>query len=187
MVPTGTPNVTGYARRFGGRTAGRLWSGRNLSGMLHVLPATPRRKEPIMWGVTRERDAAFTQFAADASASLTSTAWLVSGDREVARDLVQTALLKTYVAWPRVRQAGARAFARRALVNAHIDQWRQRHGEVVSTSTVESRTAASENSSIVTSPKGVFVLPPSSRAVCRGSRAPPRRRIWWCWCLPVGW
>ena len=98
-----------------------------------------------MWGVTRERDAAFTQFAADASASLTSTAWLVSGDREVARDLVQTALLKTYVAWPRVRQADARAFARRALVNAHIDQWRQRHGEVVSTSTVESRTAAASD------------------------------------------
>ena len=122
-----------------------------------------------MWGVTRERDAAFTQFAADASASLTSTAWLVSGDREVARDLVQTALLKTYVAWPRVRQADARAFARRALVNAHIDQWRQRHGEVVSTSTVESRTAASDPYEGVDDNDRVArmlaTLPPQQRAV----------------------
>lgn len=57
---------------------------------------------------------------------------LLCGDREQAHDLVQTALLKTYLAWPRVRHDDALAYARRILVNASVDAWRKRHGEVVS-------------------------------------------------------
>ncbi len=45
---------------------------------------------------------------------------------------MQTALLKTYLAWPRVRHDDALAYARRILVNASVDAWRKRHGEVVS-------------------------------------------------------
>ncbi len=96
-----------------------------------------------MWGLTRERDASFAQFAQDAAPSLTSTAWLVAGIREVARDLVQTALLKTYVAWPRIRSDDALAYARRVVVNTNIDRWRKRHGEVVSSDVVASRAPTS--------------------------------------------
>ncbi|MDN5571715.1 MAG: SigE family RNA polymerase sigma factor [Propionibacteriaceae bacterium] len=76
------------------------------------------------------RDAEFTDFMRSASASLGRTAWLLCGDAHAAADLVQAALVKTYVAWPRVRPAEALAYARRALVNESIDRWRRRRPEV---------------------------------------------------------
>ena len=73
-----------------------------------------------------ERDAEFTEFAAVAARSLTRTAYLLTGDRGLADDLVQEALVRTYVAWRRVRNEDATAYARRVLVNANIDRWRRR-------------------------------------------------------------
>ena len=96
-----------------------------------------------MWGITRERDATFAQFAEDATRSLSGTAWLLCGDREQAHDLVLTALLETYLAWLRVRHDDALAYARRILVNASVDAWRKRHGDVVSDEAVEAHAPAS--------------------------------------------
>lgn len=76
-----------------------------------------------------QRDAAFAAFMTDASPSLLRTAWLLTGNRDVAHDLVQSALVKTYVAWPRVREGEALAFTRRVLINEKTDRWRRRHGE----------------------------------------------------------
>ena len=44
---------------------------------------------------------------------------------------MQAALVKTYLAWPRVRPEGALAYARRVLVNERTDTWRRRRKEVV--------------------------------------------------------
>ncbi|MBM6405166.1 SigE family RNA polymerase sigma factor [Phycicoccus sp. CSK15P-2] len=77
------------------------------------------------------RDEAFTRFVEQASPSLLRTAWLLTGDHHVAHDLVQAALVKTYVAWPRVRPEGALAYTRKVLVNERTDLWRRRHREVV--------------------------------------------------------
>ena len=74
-----------------------------------------------------ERDAAFTAFVHQASPSLLRTAWLLTGDHHTAHDLVQAALVRTYVAWPRVRADSALAYTRRVLVNERTDRWR-RHG-----------------------------------------------------------
>ena len=74
-----------------------------------------------------ERDAAFTAFVEHATPSLLRTAWLLTGDHHAAHDLVQAALVRTYVAWPRVRPETALAYARRILVNERTDRWR-RHG-----------------------------------------------------------
>ena len=76
------------------------------------------------------RDAAFTTFVEQASPSLLRTAWLLTGDHHAAHDLVQAALVKTYVAWRRVTPETALAYARRVLVNERTDTWRRRHGEV---------------------------------------------------------
>lgn len=72
------------------------------------------------------RDAEFTRFVSSASGSLKRTAYLLTGDRELAAELVQEALVRTYVAWRRVRQDEAAAYARRTLVNLNIDRWRRR-------------------------------------------------------------
>jgi RNA polymerase sigma-70 factor (sigma-E family) len=68
----------------------------------------------------------FTDFVRASSGSLLHTAWLLTGDRHRAEDLVQTALIRTYGAWARVRRDDALAYARRVLVNLHTDWWRRR-------------------------------------------------------------
>ncbi|MBK8446686.1 MAG: SigE family RNA polymerase sigma factor [Micropruina sp.] len=80
-----------------------------------------------MFGLsTHERDAEFTRFARDSAATLKRTAYLLTGDRDLAADLVQEALLRTYLAWRRVRSGEATAYARRVVVNLNIDRWRKR-------------------------------------------------------------
>ena len=51
--------------------------------------------------------------------------FLASGDRHQAEDLVQTALMRLYVAWPRVRTETVDAYARKAMLNALIDDRRR--------------------------------------------------------------
>ena len=75
---------------------------------------------------TPRQDAEYTAFVLSASSSLTRTAWLLTGDSDLAAELVQEALVKTYLAWRRVRHGEATAYARRILVNLNIDRWRRR-------------------------------------------------------------
>jgi len=78
--------------------------------------------------VVRERPdvAAFHQFVAARAASLFRTAFLVVGDHQLAQDLVQEALVKTYMAWSRLRDVGnAEAYCRRVIVTTSIS-WRRR-------------------------------------------------------------
>ena len=58
--------------------------------------------------------AAFAEFVATRSTGLQRAAYLMVGDVGLAQDLVQEALTKTYVAWPRLRDtANAEAYTRR--------------------------------------------------------------------------
>ena len=68
------------------------------------------------------RDApAFSEFVAARSASLLRTAYLAVGDYQLAQDLVQESLVKTYMAWRRLRDVGnAEAYARRVVVTTSI-------------------------------------------------------------------
>lgn len=77
----------------------------------------------------QQRDAEFTAFVQTSSASLTKTAWFLTGDAELARDLVQEAYVRTYLAWRRVRDGEALAYTRKVLVNLSIDRWRRRRPE----------------------------------------------------------
>jgi RNA polymerase sigma-70 factor (sigma-E family) len=78
------------------------------------------------------RTAAFRDYvAADRSRLVRAARLLTAGDEHWAEDLVQTALTRLYVAWPRVSKAhGPGAYARKVLVNAFIDDtrrpWRRR-------------------------------------------------------------
>ncbi len=72
----------------------------------------------------RSRDA-FSDFVASASGYLTRTAFLLTGNEEQAKDLVQEALTRTFAAWWRVRTTDALRYARRVLINLHIDQARR--------------------------------------------------------------
>jgi RNA polymerase sigma-70 factor (sigma-E family) len=76
---------------------------------------------------TSPHDAEYDEFVAASWRRLCWTAYMLTGDRQLAEDLAQTALVKTYVAWPRVRRDDAFAYARKVLVNANIDRLRRRH------------------------------------------------------------
>ena len=77
--------------------------------------------------------AAFAEFAEARSPALFRAAYLMVGDRGLAEDLLQEALTKTDVAWPRLREAAnAEAYTRKAITTTAISWWRRKswHGEV---------------------------------------------------------
>jgi RNA polymerase sigma-70 factor (sigma-E family) len=77
--------------------------------------------------MARRDTVAFTEFVAARSASLFRTAYLMVGERDLAHDLVQEALTKTYVAWPRLRDVSkADAYTRKAITTTYISWWRRK-------------------------------------------------------------
>jgi RNA polymerase sigma-70 factor (sigma-E family) len=71
-------------------------------------------------------DPAFTEFVATRSAVLLRTAYLLTGDRHLAEDLLQTALIKAYPLWGGIREPrAAESYVRTAMVRTLIN-WRKR-------------------------------------------------------------
>ena len=69
----------------------------------------------------------FREFVAVRSAALHRTAYLLVGDWALAEDLVQTALVKTYLAWRRLDGiAAVEPYARRVMINTATGWWRRR-------------------------------------------------------------
>jgi RNA polymerase sigma-70 factor (sigma-E family) len=78
-------------------------------------------------GPAQRRDQqAFCDFVTARSAALFRIAYLLTGDRQLAQDLVQESLAKTYVAWPRLRDvANAEPYTRRVMATTAVS-WRRR-------------------------------------------------------------
>lgn len=74
----------------------------------------------------------FEEFVAARSRTLFRTAFLLSGNRETAEDIVQSALEKAYPRWHRICRTGQpEAYVRRIVVNLANDAWRSRKSVVV--------------------------------------------------------
>ena len=74
----------------------------------------------------RKDVAAYSDLVTARSPSLFRTAYLIMGDHQLAQDLLQESLVKTYIAWPRLRDVTkAEAYARRTIVTTAIS-WRRR-------------------------------------------------------------
>src|ERR1700755_38861 len=72
------------------------------------------------------RDDGFTAYVVSRRAHLFRAAYLLCGDPHKAEDIVQTALAKLYVAWPRASKADSvDAYVRRVIVNSHLDERRR--------------------------------------------------------------
>jgi RNA polymerase sigma-70 factor (sigma-E family) len=71
--------------------------------------------------------AAFAEFVASRGRALHRAAYLMVGDDLLAQDLVQEALTKTYVAWPRLRDPrNAEAYCRKAITTTAISWFRRK-------------------------------------------------------------
>lgn len=77
--------------------------------------------------MARRDSAAFAEFAAARSTALFRAAYLMVGDHALAEDLLQEALTKTYVAWPKLRDVNnAEAYTRKAITTTAISWWRRK-------------------------------------------------------------
>lgn len=77
-------------------------------------------------GRAQVRDAEFTAYLAARQPALLRTAYLLTGDRDQAEDVLQTALAKLYLSWDKVRDRGAvDAYVRRIIVNENNSVWRR--------------------------------------------------------------
>ncbi|MGW4489683.1 SigE family RNA polymerase sigma factor [Amycolatopsis sp. NPDC004368] len=74
-------------------------------------------------------DSEFADFVRAVSPRLHHAAYLMSGDRHQAEDDVQTALVRTYTVWARIRKQDPFAYARKVLANHVIDRWRRPYRE----------------------------------------------------------
>lgn len=81
-------------------------------------------------GVRKQAEQAFVDFATTATPWLLTSAWMLSGDRHVAEDLVQETLVRIYLKWAAAATQPA-AYARRTLANLYIDRWRRGRREVL--------------------------------------------------------
>src|SRR6195952_2724392 len=76
----------------------------------------------------------FDAFVRARSRPLLQAAWLLTGDWQLAEDLLQTSLVKVYLAWGRIRREGnADAYARRVLVTTYVTGRRRRWRSEVAT------------------------------------------------------
>jgi RNA polymerase sigma-70 factor (sigma-E family) len=113
------------------------------------------------------RDAAYDEFVRTRREHLRRVAYAACGDWHRADDVVQTALVKLYVAWPRVRRdGGEEAYARRTVVRTAIDESRRPWRRERATGTLPERTArdplpVEERDALLTA---VLALPPMQRA-----------------------
>jgi RNA polymerase sigma-70 factor (sigma-E family) len=75
---------------------------------------------------SQEHISAFADLVEARSTSLLRLAYVVVGDHQLAQDLLQEALVKAYVAWPRLRDVSkAEGYVRRTIVTTAIS-WRRR-------------------------------------------------------------
>ena len=122
-------------------------------------------------------DEAFSEFVHGAWPGLYRTAYLLLGDAGLAEDLVQTALAKTYAAWPSVRDVqAAPGFARTTLLNTASSWFRKRSWRnEIPTSTLPEGSHGSDFSDRPAVLDALSHLPPRQRAVVRGMTASPSR------------
>ena len=112
----------------------------------------------------------FAQFVEARQRALQRTAWLLTGDWALAEDLVQTALVRSWPRWERIRRRDdPEIYVRRAMVHSWAS-WRRRRGwgeqaaETVPDSPVSGDVAA-EAAVRVTVQRALKSLPARQRAV----------------------
>ena len=73
------------------------------------------------------RETEFREFVVGRSPALLATAYLLTGERAAAEDLLQASLAKAWFAWSRVAAADSpEAYVRRVMANTYAGWWRRR-------------------------------------------------------------
>lgn len=137
----------------------------------------------------RPHDADFTEYVAARQGQMLRFAYLLTGQRAEAEDLLQTAFAKLYLAWGKVDVESSRdAYVRTILVRENASTWRrlwrrreQSVGELTDGSAVDAGFVSSPHESFVDRSlmwQCVCALPPKQGAPSSSAttRTSPRRR-----------
>jgi RNA polymerase sigma-70 factor (sigma-E family) len=68
----------------------------------------------------------FEEYAASRYSALLGMAYLLTQDRQLAEDLVQTTLTRCWLSWNRIEAEDPSAYVRRVMINTHTEWWRRR-------------------------------------------------------------
>ena len=112
----------------------------------------------------------YVEFVRARSHALLRSAYLLTGDQQLAEDLVQEALARTHVAWSRLRQSGnVEAYARKVMYHAQVSVWRRRRVIEVLPTTVpepaDGHDVAEDAVRRLTVERALRTLSPRQRAV----------------------
>ena len=117
----------------------------------------------------RSRDAEFAAYMQARQPALLRTAFLITGDRHTAEDVVATALAKLYLSWDKVRdRESVDGYVRRIIANETTSLWRRawRRREVATEVLPDlGREDAYDDGRAVAVWRAVSSLPPRQRAV----------------------
>jgi RNA polymerase sigma-70 factor (sigma-E family) len=91
----------------------------------------------------QSRQGEFEDFVRGRSKALCASAYLLTGDRGLAEDLVQDALARTWRSWKRLHHtANAEAYTRRTMYHLHVSRWRRKKVAEFATDVVPDRADA---------------------------------------------
>jgi RNA polymerase sigma-70 factor (sigma-E family) len=91
----------------------------------------------------------FRSYVSARSPALLRTAYMLTGNRADAEDLLQTALAKTYLSWDRIREREAiDGYVRRILVNTQTSFWRRRKVDEYATEVLPERPGRDETADL---------------------------------------
>jgi RNA polymerase sigma-70 factor (sigma-E family) len=126
-----------------------------------VPSARPVSDEDLAPAPAMPDDHDFREYVRARSRALLRAAYLLTGNRADAEDLVQAALAKTYLAWDRIEdRAALDGYVRRAMVNTHISWWRRRRLEEFPTDEIPDQAVADHSA-------GSDMQEPLRRAIAR--------------------
>lgn len=121
--------------------------------------------EPPPPGATTDQSE-FEDFVKARSKALCASAYLLTGDRGLAEDLVQDALARTWRSWRRLHAAAnAEAYTRRVMYHLHVSSWRRKKVAEIATEHVPERPGGEPDTALrVAVHAALLSLPAKQRA-----------------------
>lgn len=113
----------------------------------------------------RRDEAAFRAFVVEKQTMLRRRAYLLCGNWADGDELVQEALARVYVAWPRIGAGAETAYTRRTMMNLFLNDQRKRRREVLTDETPEPTVTEHDRELAMTLTTLLEDLPEKQRAV----------------------
>ena len=119
--------------------------------MVGVQPFAGARSSIGRRGGLLEEPVGFREFVEARSSALQRVGWLLTGDRALAEDLVQAALVRVWQRWTTIGVEGREAYVRKVMVTIFASWWRRRwRGEIPSLVVPEPTGGRSQSDGVVT-------------------------------------